>query len=597
MKFIYILLIQLFAIIIGCSDNKEQPNVILILTDDQGYGDLSCHGNPWLKTPNIDSLNARSFQFSDFHVGTTCAPTRAGLMTGKYCNKVGVWHTINGRSLLRQEEKTIADVLGENGYATGIFGKWHLGDNYPYRPQDRGFQEVLVHGGGGVGQTPDYWNNDYFDDTYFNNGQPKQYNGYCTDVFFNESMKWIKNNGDKPFFCYLSTNAPHGPLFVEEKYSTLYSENDSIKSPQFYGMIANIDENVGRLVNFLKENDLYENTILIFMTDNGTIDGALFKDGQLIKGYNAGMKGLKGSPYEGGHRVPFMISWPEKYGFNGRKISSLSAYIDVFPTLLDMIGIETLTAFDGMSLKPILDGQTVSADDRFLVVDTQREEFLKKEKSYVVMTEKWRFVNNRLFDIKNDPFQENDLSHKFPEVAMDMESKYHHWWESVSVNRNEIERIRIHPKHLPTVITTHDTHMESGLPAWNQYMIREGKGDGGYWAVEIEEEGTYKFELYRWPPETKIPLVETTPPGEDVPGDRRYPPGVALDIYSATMTINRDSWTGNVDNEKTAYVFEAFLSKGPYDLRATFKLVEGSEIPVYYIKITKVDPFFKSSIL
>jgi len=204
-------LIFLAAIHPGPAQAKpRQPNVILILTDDRGYGDPAAHGNPWLRTPNMERLHAGSVRLTDYHTGTTCSPTRAGLLTGQHFNRVGVGHTIMGRSLLREGVATLPEVLRRGGYRTGIFGKWRLGDNYPLRPQDRGFDEVLVHGGGGVGQTPDYWENDYFDDTYFHNGRPRKYSGYCTDVWFTEAAV-VEENKDRPLFCYLATNAPHVP--------------------------------------------------------------------------------------------------------------------------------------------------------------------------------------------------------------------------------------------------------------------------------------------------------------------------------------------------------------------------------------------------
>ena len=218
-----ILFILAFTTVLSsCSEQTPQeqkkPNVILIMTDDQGYGDLACHGNPWIKTPEMDKLYQQSVRLTDFHVGTTCAPTRSGLMTGRNCNEVGVWHTIIGRNFLRQGEITIANILKDNGYRTGIFGKWHLGDNFPYRPEDRGFEEAVIHGGGGVGQTPDYWNNDYFDDTYFRNGVPEKFEGYCTDVWFSEALTFIEKRREEPFFCYIAPNAPHGPFHVPQKY-------------------------------------------------------------------------------------------------------------------------------------------------------------------------------------------------------------------------------------------------------------------------------------------------------------------------------------------------------------------------------------------
>ena len=269
---------------------RQKPNVILVITDDQGYGDLACHGNPIIKTPNLDLLHSQSTRLTNFHVSPTCAPTRAALMTGRYCNRTGVWHTIMGRSLLRKDETTMADVFSANGYKTAIFGKWHLGDNYPFRPADRGFGESLIHGGGGVGQAPDYWDNDYFDDTYFHNGKPKKFKGYCTDVWFDAAIKFIEKNKEKHFFCYLSTNAPHSPYNVEKKYSDLYKDNENVPNADFYGMITNIDENIGRLMKRLKNLKLENDTIFIFMTDNGTSAG--FRQG---KGCNAGMRARKGS--------------------------------------------------------------------------------------------------------------------------------------------------------------------------------------------------------------------------------------------------------------------------------------------------------------
>jgi non-canonical purine NTP pyrophosphatase (RdgB/HAM1 family) len=239
-------------------DPQKHPNVILIITDDQGYGDLACHGNEWIQTPTMDKLYNESVRLTNFHVGTTCAPTRAGLMSGRDHNRVGVWHTINGRSIMRKEETTIAQIFQNSEYITGMFGKWHLGDNYPYRPQDRGFDEVLMHGGGGVGQSPDYWDNDYFDDVYFKNGYPTQTEGYCTDVWFDAAINFIENNKEKPFFCYVATNAPHSPFHVPQKYIDMYKDNEEIPNPNFYGMITNIDENLALLMQKLEELEIEE---------------------------------------------------------------------------------------------------------------------------------------------------------------------------------------------------------------------------------------------------------------------------------------------------------------------------------------------------
>ena len=229
-------------------DPTRPPNEVFILTDDQGYPELGCHGNPVIQTPRMDELHAESVRLEHFHVGPTCAPTRAGLLTGHHANSTGVWHTIGGRSLLRKDEWTLASALRDNGYATGLFGKWHLGDQVPYRPQDRGFEESVCHGGGGISQSLDWWGNDYFDDTYSVNGQPVRFEGFCADVFFAEGMKFIEKHKEENFFCYIASNTPHGPWNIEERYWKPYID----KAPgearaRFYGTVTNIDENVGKL--------------------------------------------------------------------------------------------------------------------------------------------------------------------------------------------------------------------------------------------------------------------------------------------------------------------------------------------------------------
>ena len=323
-----------------------RPNVVLILTDDQGYGDLGCTGNPVLKTPHLDRLYRDSVRLANFHVDPTCSPTRAALMTGRYSTRTGVWHTVMGRHMPRADERMMPQVFAENGYATAIFGKWHLGDNFPFRPRDRGFQEALIHGGGGVGQIPDYWGNDYFDDTYSRDGRPEKFSGYCTDVFFREATRFIESHRDRPFFVELATNAPHGPYRVADEWREPYASkvDGDAELATFYGMIANIDDNVGRLRRRLEELGLADDTLLIFLTDNGTAHGATFSDargndGKLVSGYNAGMRGRKGSPYEGGHRVPCFLHWPAGKLTGGRDVDGLSAHLDLLPTLIDLCGL------------------------------------------------------------------------------------------------------------------------------------------------------------------------------------------------------------------------------------------------------------------
>jgi arylsulfatase A-like enzyme len=462
----------------SCISTKQEkkPNVILIMTDDQGYGDLSCHGSNDVSTPALDRLYSESVRLTDFHVSPTCAPTRASLLTGRYCNDTGVWHTVMGRSLLRSDELTLADVFTSHGYITGIFGKWHLGDNYPYRPQDRGFQEVVIHGGGGVGQTPDYWGNDYQDDSYWVNGKPEKFEGYCTDVWFNQAMEFIEKNKEKPFFCYIPTNAPHGPFIAPEPYEG------------FFGMIKNIDDNMDRLLNRLDQLQLTENTILIFMTDNGTAAGSL-----------AGMRGKKSSPYDGGHRVPFFIRWPNGDLVGGKDVKELTAHIDVLPTLVDLCGLKKPDGpvIHGKSLVPLLYSKE-AWKERTIVVDSQRIEYPEKWRSSAVMTNQWRLVNGKeLYDIKVDPGQEKDISVQNPDIVKELRAEYEKWWQQTSSRFDEYCTIVLgSDKANPVTLTCHDWHGGGGIP-WNQQYIRQGLQTNGFWAVKIVNAGTYQFEFRR----------------------------------------------------------------------------------------------------
>ncbi len=494
----------------GCQvkETFTKPNVILIITDDQGYGDVGALGNALIQTPNIDKLYQQSIRFTDFHVATTCAPTRGGLLTGINCHKAGIWHTIIGRSLLWPGIPTMADIFAANDYQTGIFGKWHLGDNYPFRPQDRGFQEVLIHGGGGIWQTPDYWNNDYFDDTYFHNGKPRKYEGYCTDVWFENAIRFIEENQNKQFFCYLSTNAPHSPYHVPPQYSQPYEDNPDIPNPDFYGMITNLDENLGKLESKLAELELAENTILIFMTDNGTAAGAdLDQNGFVNKGYNAGMRGIKGSEYEGGHRVPFFIRWPAGGIDQGLNIETLSYYADVMPTLLDLcrLPVDDSLQLDGASLKPLLTGNDEYWQERILVVDTQRKDTMEYGKNSAVMTEDWRLIRGEeLYDIKKDPGQKNNIASKYTEIVDQLNQAYDRWWQDVSIHNDDFARIIIgSDNENPARLTSHDWHpTQPGYPAWNQSQVKNGNINNGFWALQTAAAGNYKFSLFRYAPES-----------------------------------------------------------------------------------------------
>ncbi len=546
---------------------KKSPNVIIILADDVGYGDLGCHGNTIIKTPNIDALSSKSYRFSNFHVGTTCSPTRAMLMTGKNNNSTGVWHTVNGREILNKDEKILPQYFKEAGYITGIFGKWHLGDNYPFRPEDRGFDEVLVHGGGGVGQTPDYWGNDYFADTYFRKGKPEKFSEYCDDVWFAEAIKFIKNSKDKPFLCYIPSNLAHEPYHVAPEYSALYAKNKNVVSPEFYGMITKMDENIGKLMSFLKSSGMDKNTIVVFLSDNGTSAGGQFdNDGFVTAGYNALMRGKKSSVYEGGHRVPFFIQMPA-LEYKNKQNNTLVSGTDLLPTLLDLCNIKHANSYEGVSLVPLMKGGNIK--ERTLVVDTQRGEYLRKNQPFAVMTQRWRMVNgNELYDVQIDPEQRKNVAALYKDSLSMLQSYYEKWWNIASEQKAEYQRVIIGSKVQAEVcLTSHDLHVEKGLPAWNQEMIKKEMGENGFWAVEFDKKGSYEFELRRFPRES----------GLNIPA--KYT-GINLKIDDKT-------YTKKIESDASQVNFSLNINKGYSSIRAELIDTTGKTKEASYVYVKK----------
>lgn len=565
---------------------SSRPNVVFLITDDQGYGDIGRHGNPILKTPNMDALHDESLRLTNYHVSPTCAPTRSALLTGRYTNLVGPWHTIQGRSILHHGEITIADCFRAAGYRTGIFGKWHLGDNYPCRPQDRGFDETLVHGGGGIWQTPDHFGNDYFDDTYLHNGKPEKYEGFCTDVFFDSAQKFIADAASrkKPFFCYLPTNAPHGPMWAPDKNAAHYQNVKGLREPGFYGMIENIDENIGRLRAYLKASGLAANTIFVFTTDNGSASG--------FQVFNAGMRGNKGSAYDGGHRVPFFLHWPAGGYTANRPVDTLTAHIDVLPTLLDMTGVRRPKgpSLHGRSLVPLFNKKPWPA--RSIITDSQREETLLKWRQAAVMTQEWRLVSPgpggaaetpklELYDMRSDPGQRTDVASEHPDVVARLQADYEAWWTLVSARAGEYARIVIgDPKDNPSKLTAHDWHGEGALKTWNQRSILQGPDANGFWAVLVRA-GRYRIELRRWPKELGLALGAAY---QSPAGNRETMPGRAIPgIERARIRVGRIERTINVDPASPAAVFELDLPGGPAELQTWLLSKDGAERGAYFV--------------
>jgi arylsulfatase A-like enzyme len=464
------------------SQRARRPNVLLIMTDDQGYGDLSIHGNPHLKTPHMDSLGRAGVQFTQFQVSPVCSPTRASLMTGRYNYRTGVVDTYLGRSMMYSDEVTLPELLREAGYQTGIFGKWHLGDNYPMRPIDQGFAEAIVCKGGGVGQPSDPPGNTYFDPILQHNGKAEKFQGYCTDIFAGQAIDFISRHRERPWFAYLATNAPHTPLQVDEKLAApfLAMGLDEVTS-KIYAMVVNADAAIGRVLGKLRDLKLEENTIVMFLTDNGP---------QQRNRYNAGMRGAKGTVYQGGIRVPFFFRWPARVR-GGGAIDRIAAHIDVLPTVLEACGVERRPELriDGRSLMPLLGGNAGGWPDRTLFTQWHRGDEPQIFRDCAARSQRFKLVNGKeLYDLEADQSETKDIAAEHPETAARLRKAYEEWFRDVSSTRGYAPpRIPLGTAHEnPVILTRQDWRGPRG--GWDKTSL-------GYWEVEVASPGKYEIEL------------------------------------------------------------------------------------------------------
>ena len=461
----------------------KRPNIILVMTDDQGMGDLSCLGNPVLKTPHLDKFYQVSTRFTDFHVSPTCAPTRSAIFSGRHEFRNGVTHTIKERERMALSTTTFVELLSQAGYQTGIFGKWHLGDGDEYQPYNRGFTKTFIHGAGGIGQSfegscadfPPNRTDKYFDCVFLNDDTIVQTTGFCTDVFFTAALGWTKQQLDagKPFFTYLTLNAPHGPMIAPESYKKRFLDLGYDKNTAGrYGMIENIDDNFGRLVEKLDQWDAWENTLVIFMTDNGQASRSGKLNGKRVPLFTAGFKTGKGSPYEGGTHVPAFWRWKGVLG-EGVDIAELSAHIDLYKTFCELAGVsipESVQAIDGRSMLPLLEDPKTDLPDRFLFVHQGRwakdaDPNGSKFKNCAVRTERWRWVNNQeLYDIRNDPFESTNVADQHPKVVKELQAAFDQWWvDTLPLMVNEDAP---YAPEQPQAVRFEKQKSERGIPEW-----------------------------------------------------------------------------------------------------------------------------------
>ncbi len=473
---------------------KKRPNVILVMTDDQGWGDVRSHGNDKIDTPVMDRLAADGARFERFFVSPLCAPTRASLLTGRYYLRTGTHGVTRGRENMRSEEVTIAEALRQAGYVTGCFGKWHNGAHYPYHPNGQGFDEFF-------GFCCGHWNN-YFDTTLEHNGQPVKTKGYISDVFTNAAIEFIENNKSRPFFCYVPYNAPHSPFQVLDHYFEKYKNRGlDDKLACIYGMCENIDDNIGRILKRLDELKLSDNTIVLFLTDNGPNS----------ERYNGGMKGRKGSVHEGGARVPLFIRWPGHIQ-PGTNVTQIAADIDIFATIVELCSVrmpKTLPQ-DGVSLVPLLKGETASWPDRMIFTFRCPGGRISRITG-AVRTQRWRAVKAgkrwELYDMITDPGQKKNVSKEYPKIVEKLSAAYE--VSSKDVTKAGFEPLPIHighPQWPVVVLPGHEAYLEppskkgisyKGRAGWANDWVTNWTTTEAYpwWEVEVVRTGRFEVTL------------------------------------------------------------------------------------------------------
>ena len=570
----FILAVLVLQVLFGFSRHAlaEQPNVVLIMTDDQGYGDFGFMGNQQIETPNLDQLASESIVFKKFYVSPVCSPTRACLMTGRYNYRTRVVDTFAGRSMMDPDEKTMAEYFRELNYRTGIFGKWHLGDCYPMRPIDQGFEVSVVHRGGGIGQSSDPLEAEgrYTNPTLQVNGVEKSFRGYCTDIYFEQAKRFISESvaKNKPFFVYIADNCPHSPFRdVPEDWLATYKQKgplDEVPEKQLdqthriFSMISNTDRNIGELRDHLDRSGVANNTIFVFLTDNGP-NG---------KRFTCGLRGQKTSVYEGGIRTPLLFHWPAKVA-QSVEVQSRHAHIDLLPTLLDCVSDSGLPEnLDGRSFLPALSDPNYPFEPRTLFIQTHRGNTPIQYHHFAAIRDNWKLVHAsgfhklnfngtpkfELYDLENDPRESNDLSSEHPQRVQELKRQYEAWFESVGSEREnnfDVPRIVIKPGLEPIVLTRQDLRAPDGERPFPE--------ESGWW-INVTEEALVDVDLY----------FKGSPIGQQA----------KLQVGNRSFTVPYDSETGR------AKISSMRLSQGASRLGAFVEQPSKKKHLVYHVVLT-----------
>lgn len=555
----------------------EKPNIIIVMPDDMGYGDMGVTGNKVIRTPNLDRLASESAELTDFYVSPVCSPTRACLMTGRYNYRTRVIDTFKGRSMMDPNEVTIAEALKPAGYTSGIFGKWHLGDNHPMRPQEQGFDDVMIHRGGGLAQPSEAIANKrrYTDPILYRNGKEVQTEGYCTDVYFDAAMDFMKNAAaeNKPFFAYIPPNAPHGPYHdVPEDLLNYYksidltpilgkntSDQHKDTVARVFAMIENIDHNMGRLDQFLKKNDLMDNTLVMFFLDNGPN----------TMRYVGPFRGMKSNVHEGGIRSCFYARWPAKLK-PGHKSDRIAAHIDIMPTLIDIAGVNPPSgvAFDGISVLPLLTSNPGGWNDRTLFIQTHRGDQPVPEHHIGVRSQHWKLVHPtgfgteqmpdnvpfELYQIMKDPGETTNLATEYPEQLAKMRRAYASWLADVSMTRPD----NYAPPRIDIGVPS-EPIADLSIQDWRVPKNATGWGDGGTWFVNVKEHGPYSIELqFDTAPGARYMEVHV--------GDQKFP----LEIEDGKTSVTIDNVELQTGKSTVRVNSKPHFKRGTYPRFVTF---------------------------
>ena len=499
--------------VIASAQHSAQPNVILMITDDQGYGDFGIMGNAVLNTPHFDQLARESASMTEFYVSPVCSPTRANLMTGRYNYRTRVVDTWKGRSMMEPEEYTIAEALRDAGYTTGIFGKWHLGDNYPLRPSEQGFDESYIHRGGGLAQPSEPIENNrrYTNPILFHNNQKIETRGYCTDLYFEAAAEFIDKSleQEKPFFAYIATNAPHSPYHdvpaaLYQKYLTKDLESIMVDDKtsrddiaRIFAMIENVDENIGRLIDLLERRDITRNTIVIFLNDNGPNS----------RRFAGPFRGMKGEVHAGGVRSPLWVRWPAQIEA-GTASDRVSAHYDVMPTILEATGatVPDSVALDGRQEKS---GHWA---DRDIYLQSHRGDEPVPYHHMLVRNQRWKLVRPsgfrnetppenvpfELYDMEADPGETHNLVNERDDVFQAMIKRYRAWFDDVSSTRPD--------NYAPPRMRIGDDNNQELILSWqNRREILQGYE----WYLHLDREGSYGIEL-QWAEPSAAKQIQLT---------------------------------------------------------------------------------------